>query len=104
LVTEPTPFGLHDLRQAYVLTQELDIPAGLIINRDGIGNADVDAYCQEVELPVLLRIPLERDIGEGIAQGRTLLDIHPDYEAIFRALYTQISGQIAQSAIAGGFQ
>jgi MinD superfamily P-loop ATPase len=100
LVTEPTPFGLHDLRQAYELTRELDIPAGLIINRDGIGNADVDAYCREVGLPILLRIPLERTIGEGIAQGKTLLDIHPEYEADFRALH----GQIARLAAVGGVQ
>jgi MinD superfamily P-loop ATPase len=92
LVTEPTPFGLHDLRQAYELTRELDVPAGLIINRDGIGNTDVDAYCREVGLPVLLRIPLERAIGEGIARGKSLLDIHPEYGVIFRALYGQITG------------
>ncbi len=98
LVTEPTPFGLHDLRQAYELTQELDVPAGLVINRDGIGNADVDAYCREVGLPILLRIPLERAIGEGIAQGKTLLDVHPEYEADFRALH----GQIANLAAVGG--
>lgn len=100
LVTEPTPFGLHDLRQAYALTRELDIPAGLIINRDGIGNAGVDAYSQEVGLPILLRIPLERAIGEAIAQGKSLLDVHPEYEADFRALY----GQIADLVVAGGIQ
>ena len=86
LVTEPTPFGLHDLHQAYELTQELHIPSGLIVNRDGIGNADVDAYCQEVGLPVLLRIPLEREIGEGIAQGKTLLDIYPEFAEAFQVL------------------
>ncbi len=104
LVTEPTPFGLHDLRQAYVLTQELGIPAGLIINRDGIGNTDVEAYCQEVDLPVLLRIPLEREIGAGIAQGKTLLDIHPDYENAFQALYSQIAEQVAPSPVVGAIQ
>lgn len=98
LVTEPTPFGLHDLRQAYELTRELDVPAGLVINRDGIGNADVDAYCREVGLPILLRIPLERAIGEGIAQGKSLLEIHPEYEADFRALH----GKIANLAAVGG--
>lgn len=103
LVTEPTPFGLHDLRQAYELTQELHIPTGLIINRDGIGNTAVDGYCQKVGLPVLLHIPLEREIGEGIAQGKTLLEIHPEYEATLRALYTQITRQIAP-AMAGGIQ
>jgi MinD superfamily P-loop ATPase len=91
LVTEPTPFGLHDLRQAYEVTRELAIPAGVIVNRDGIGNAGVDAYCQEAGLPILLRIPLERAIGEGIAQGRSLLDIHPEYETVLRALYAEIA-------------
>jgi MinD superfamily P-loop ATPase len=90
LVTEPTPFGLHDLRQAYEVTQELAIPAGVIVNRDGIGDAGVDAYCREAGLPVLLRIPLERAIGEGIARGKSLLEIHPEYEATFRALYDQM--------------
>lgn len=101
LVTEPTPFGLHDLRQAYELTQELHIPAGLIVNRDGIGNAAVDVYCQEVGLPILLRIPLEREIGEGLAQGKTLLDIHPEYEAVFRALHRQTATQVAPLTVTG---
>jgi MinD superfamily P-loop ATPase len=104
LVTEPTPFGLHDLHQAYELTRELDIPAGVIINRDGIGNSDVEGYCREVGLPVLLRIPLEREIGEGLAQGKTLLEIHPEYEVTFRTLYTQIAEKIAQSAEIEGVQ
>ncbi|MEA3334943.1 MAG: ATP-binding protein [Chloroflexota bacterium] len=91
LVTEPTPFGLHDLRQAYELTQEVDIPAGLIINRDGIGDPGVDVYCQEVGLPVLMKIPLEREIGQGIAQGKTLLEIHPEYQDAFQTLYAQIA-------------
>ena len=104
LVTEPTPFGLHDLRQAYELTRELDIPAGVIINRDGIGNSDVEGYCREVGLPVLLRIPLEREIVEGLAQGKTLLEIHPEYEVTFRTLYTQIAEKIAQSAVIEGVQ
>ena len=100
LVTEPTPFGLHDLRQAYELTQALEIPAGLIINRDGIGNAAVDSYCEEVGLPILLRIPLERQISEAIAQGKTLLDVHPEYTANLQLLYEQI----ANLAAVGGVQ
>lgn len=104
LVTEPTPFGLHDLCQAYELTRELDIPAVVIINRDGIGNSDVEGYCREVGLPVLLRIPLEREIGEGLAQGKTLLEIHPEYEVAFRTLYTQIAEKIAQLAVIEGVQ
>jgi len=90
LVTEPTPFGLHDLGQAYQLTKEINIPAGVIINRDGVGDKKVGVYCEENDIPVLMRIPLEREIGQGIAQGKTLLEIRPKYKKEFLNLYTKI--------------
>ncbi len=90
LVTEPTPFGLHDLRQAYKVTQELEIPAGVIINRAGIGDTGVEQYCEEVGLQILMQIPLEREIGHGIAQGKSLLEIKPEYENRFLQLHLQI--------------
>ena len=90
LVTEPTPFGLHDLRQAYKVTQELGIPAGVIINRAGIGDTGVEQYCEEVGLKIFMQIPLEREIGQGIAQGKSLLEIKPEYENRFLELHLQI--------------
>lgn len=90
LVTEPTPFGLHDLGQAYQLTKEINVPAGVIINRDGVGDKKVGAYCEENDIPVLMRIPLEREIGEGIAQGKSLLEVRPKYKKEFLNLYTEI--------------
>ncbi len=94
LVTEPTPFGLHDLRLAAEVAAELGIPAGVIINRDGIGDAGVDAFCAAAGLPVLMRIPFERAIAEGIAQGRTLVEIRPEYAPRFRTLLQQIDMQV----------
>ena len=91
LVTEPTPFGLHDLRQAYQVTQKLGIPAGVIINRAGIGDTGVEQYCEEMGLHILMQISLERKIGEGIAQGKSLLEIKPEYEKRFLKLHLQIS-------------
>lgn len=90
LVTEPTPFGLHDLRLAVEAARELGIPAGVVINRDGIGDAAVDAFCAEAGLPILLRIPFERAVAEGIAQGRPLIEIRPEYAPRFRALMAEI--------------
>jgi len=92
LVTEPTPFGLHDLRLAAEVAAELGIPTGVVINRDGIGDAGVEAFCAAAGLPILLRIPFERAIAEGIALGRTLVEIRPEYELRFRAMYQQILG------------
>lgn len=91
LVTEPTPFGLHDLRLAVQVARELNIPVGVIINRDGSGNAGVDEFCAAEGLPVLLRIPFERAIAEGVAQGKNLVEIHPEYTAHFRQIFNQIT-------------
>jgi MinD superfamily P-loop ATPase len=98
LVTEPTPFGLHDLKLALQLTEELSIPAGVIVNRDGVGDTKVDDFCQEAGLPILMRIPLERKIGEGIAQGKSLIEIQPEYRKYFRQMYAQIQDRVKKIA------
>ncbi len=86
LVTEPTPFGLHDLKQVAAIASDLGIPAGVVINRDGIGDDAVGDWCADSGLPILLRIPLERRIAEAIACGRTLVDAAPDFRPRFHDL------------------
>jgi MinD superfamily P-loop ATPase len=95
LVTEPTPFGLHDLKQVAGIVKELGIPAGVIVNRDGIGDNAVEAYCAESGLPVLLRIPMDRQVAEGIAQGHTLVEIRPEFGPAFREMLEQIVQHVA---------
>jgi len=70
LVTEPTPFGLHDLKLATQVANELKIPVGIIINRDGIGNAAVEDYCAVEGLPVLMRIPYDRTMRRALRKGK----------------------------------
>ena len=89
-VTEPTPFGLHDLKQVAGVVKELGIPAGVIVNRDGIGDNAVEAYCAESELPILVRIPMDRQVAEGIAQGHTLVEIKPEFGPVLREMLGQI--------------
>jgi MinD superfamily P-loop ATPase len=91
LVTEPTPFGLHDLRLAYELTRKLGLPAGVIINRDGIGDQGVDDFCTQAGLPVLLRIPMDREIAAGIAQGIPLVTLKREYQSLFREIFVAIA-------------
>lgn len=90
LVTEPTPFGLHDLRLALQVASELGIPAGVIINRENGPYTALDEFCSDNHLPVLLCIPFERVIAEGMAQGKTLVDIHPEYATLFGQVHQQI--------------
>ena len=91
LVTEPTPFGLHDLRLAIQVAVELGLPAGVIINRANGSYPDLEAFCAAQQLPVLLRIPFERAIAEGVAQGNTLVEIHPEYGHDFRRIFSHIA-------------
>lgn len=92
LVTEPTPFGLHDLKLAAEVARTLNIPAGVILNREGlVPYQPLEEFCQETSLPILLRIPFERGIAEGIARGHTLVEIHPEYAMKFRRLIKQVT-------------
>lgn len=94
LVTEPTPFGLHDLKQVVGIIRELKIPAGVVINREGIGDNAVETYCAEANLPILLRIPMERRFAEAIASGKTLVDAAPEYRSVFRTLLKDIKAGV----------
>ena len=105
LVTEPTPFGLHDLKLAAQMTRELHTPAGVVINRDQNGPSlghkyrAIDDFCAHEDLPILLRIPFERRIAEGIARGKNLIEIRPEMVLQFRLLFDQIVSLIKDSVL-----
>ena len=74
LVTEPTPFGLNDLKLAVETIRELDKPFGVVINRYGVGNDDVLNYCSEQDLEIIAKIPNKREIAEIYSRGESLFD------------------------------
>jgi MinD superfamily P-loop ATPase len=91
MVTEPTPFGLHDLRLAVeVARDELGLPVGVVINRDGVGDRGVEDYCAAEGIPILMRIPLDRRIAEAYSEGVPLTKVLPEYRDRFRDLYASI--------------
>jgi len=91
MVTEPTPFGLHDLEMAVnVVRDELGIPVGVVINRDGTGFDGVESYCEEENISVLMRIPLSRHIAEALSDGIPLVKAFPEYMIRFTALFDEI--------------
>jgi MinD superfamily P-loop ATPase len=69
LVTEPTPFGLFDLRLAYQAFTPLNKPMGVVINRAGLGNDEIYKFCRQVQLPILTEIPYQRNIAEVYSKG-----------------------------------
>lgn len=97
MVTEPTPFGLHDLRIAVeVIRDELHIPVGVVINRDGVGDSGVDDYCAAEGVPILMRIPLDRRIAEAYSEGVPMVRALPEYRQKFIALYERIRQEVAK--------
>ena len=86
LVTEPTPFGLHDLALAVDMARELGIPAGVVVNRAGLAESSVCGFCQARDVPVLLEIPFDRRIAAAYARGVPLVTALPKYTECFEAL------------------
>ncbi|MFH2143541.1 MAG: ATP-binding protein [Bacteroidota bacterium] len=74
LVTEPTPFGLNDLKLAVETMQKIGKPIGVVINRYGIGNLVVESYCEKEQIPVLAKISFDRKIAEAYSNGELVFD------------------------------
>ncbi len=91
LVTEPTPFGLANLQDSVETCRRMDIPCGVIINRDGVGNNGVEEYCSQENLPLLLRIPQQRRIAEAYSRGETLVKALPEWTEPLQQVFEQIN-------------
>jgi len=90
LVTEPTPFGLHDLTLAVDMVRELKLPFGVIVNRVGSGDDRVHDFCRKENIPILLEIPDDRRIAEAYSRGILMVDALPEYKKLFEKLLTNI--------------
>ena len=99
LVTEPTPFGLHDLKQMIGILRDMKIPAGVVINRDGIGDDYLKETLDEYQIPVLLRIPFDRVLAENLAAGHTLVEVYPKYRETMQSLFQKITKLIDEVAV-----
>ncbi|MDO9566344.1 MAG: ATP-binding protein [Candidatus Desulfaltia sp.] len=90
LVTEPTPFGLNDLKLAVGAVKILGIPCGLIINRSDMGDDKVKIYAEKENLPILMEIPFDRKIAEAYSRGEMIVEVMPEWKEKFLKLYQQI--------------
>jgi MinD superfamily P-loop ATPase len=90
LVTEPTPFGLYDLKLAVGAAQMMNIPLGLVINRSDLGDDSVREYAHQKSLPILMEIPFDRQIAEAYSRGEMLVDLVPEWKDRFLELHYRI--------------
>jgi len=95
LVTEPTPFGLNDLSLAVEMVRKLGIPCGVVINRVGVGDEEVERYCHQEGIPILLKIPLDRNIALLYSKGIPLVEGIPEWREEFLRLFQDINRIIA---------
>ena len=91
LVTEPTPFGLNDLKLAVDMVRELKLPFAVVINRSDLGDDKVQRYCDEENIEVVLEIPDDRRIAETYSTGNMIVDVLPEYRNNFLRLYESIT-------------
>ena len=100
LVTEPTPFGLHDLALAVETARTLNIPHGIVINRAGLGDNCIHEYAGAQQIPILMEIPFEKEMARIYSNGGILANELPDLKVQFLTLYRQIESMVAKESAA----
>lgn len=92
LVTEPTPFGLNDLILAVEVLRKIGIPFGVVINRADIGDGKVEDYCEKENIPILMKIPFNKEIAVSYSEGIPIVEKDISYQDKFINLYLNIRG------------
>lgn len=95
LVTEPTPFGLNDLKLAVETMRALNKPMGVIINRVGTGGDEVERYCSGEQIPVVARIPFSREVAGFYSKGEMVVDQVPGLDKIFEHMLDFLKERVA---------
>ncbi len=91
LVTEPTPFGYHDLTLAVETMEELKLPMAVVINKYGIGNKEVESYCALKNIPVIGKIPHMKEAAQVYSEGNMMIDEIPEIRREMELIYQRIS-------------
>ncbi len=102
LVTEPTPFGLHDLTLAVETLRQIGIPFGVVVNRCDVGDDRVTAYCNRERILLLLEIPDDRRVAEAYSRGEMAVDAVPEMRALFSLLDRRIRGLLVETTAGTG--
>jgi MinD superfamily P-loop ATPase len=96
LVTEPTPFGLSDLKQAVETVRTMALPFGIIINRCDVGDDCTQAFAAAEGIDILMEIPDQRQVAEHYSRGKLLIEALPELKTAFQSLYRRLESQVQQ--------
>ena len=95
LVTEPTPFGLHDLKLALAVTRKLRVPSVVLINKAGLPGPDIGRFCSDAGVSVVGEIPMRREIAEVYSDGK-LLVYDPEMRVMFDSILRRIMNEVGR--------
>ena len=98
LITEPTPFGLHDLKLAVLMTAKMKIPFGIVINRSDGNDKIITDYLDEHNIPLLGRIPFDRQYAEAYSNGKLLVEEFDEVRDLMGKIYAQCGDVISSPA------
>lgn len=90
MVTEPTPFGLHDLELAVSIVREMEVPFGVVINRDNASYSKIDEFASRENIGILERIPFDREIARAYSEGVLFSDAFPEWRVRLEKMYAKI--------------
>ncbi len=90
LVAEPTPFGIYDLNLSIQALRDTDLKLGIVVNKYGIGNDDVFALAEKYDIPILMKIPFDRELASAYSKGIPLTEARPEMKAEIEAMLDRI--------------
>jgi MinD superfamily P-loop ATPase len=90
IVSEPTPFGVSDMKMVVEMLRNMNIPFGLIVNKAGLGDNEIYEYCHEENIEILQQIPFDREIAKLYAAGRILSHEIESYREKFKIILKKI--------------
>ncbi|HNZ71965.1 MAG TPA: cobyrinic acid a,c-diamide synthase, partial [Prolixibacteraceae bacterium] len=94
LVTEPTPFGLNDLKLSAETLDEIGKPYGVVVNRAGLGNNDVYLWLKEKKIPLLMEIPFDKEIAMVYSEGKLIAELNSKYSDKFMQLLQSVKKEL----------
>lgn len=100
LVTEPTPFGLHDLKLAVGVLHKMNIPFGVVINRDGMGDDRTLRYLEREGIPLLGSLPHSTEAAHCYSEGKLHVNALPEFRKEYANIWQNIQSMVAKEGVA----
>lgn len=90
LVTEPSPFGLSDMKLVVQLLQDMEIPFGIVINKADDENSEILDFCDKNSIEILGELPFSREVAKSYSEGKIIADALPDSQEIFKNILKKV--------------